>query len=213
MEKFLYLFIFLFSASSYAELIKVPDYVFIDLGHKQEGEEPYNYSICGLTILGGTNCKMKDDSTFSLGIGYNINDNIDFEIRYSNLGSSRSYMSVVTDIYCNPSCEREGPGFHYNYSSLSANTSHKIKFKEKIFGFGKVGISYFDIKKKGIGLFENIQGIPFPGYEDSKFELIYGLGILYDFSGPHDMYIQFTDSGYSNLESYFSFGYKYNISR
>ena len=154
---------------------------------------------------------MKDDSTFSLGIGYNINDNIDFEIRYSNLGSSRSYKSVLIDIYCNPSCSTEDPGFHYNYSSLSANTSHKIKFKEKIFGFGKVGISYFDIKKKGIGLFENIQG--FPGYEDSKFELIYGLGILYDFSGPHDMYIQFTDSGYSNLESYFSFGYKYNISR
>ena len=211
MKKYLYLFIFLFSAFSNAELVKVPDYVFIDLGHKQEGEEPYDYTICGLTAIGGTNCKMKDDSTFSLGIGYNINDNINFEVKYSDLGSSRSYTTVLTGVNCNPPCDIEGPGFHYNYSSLSANTSHKIKFREKIFGFGKVGISYFDIKKKGIGSFENLEG--FPGYEDSKFELIYGLGILYDFSGPHDLYIEFTDSGYSNLESFFSFGYKYNISR
>ena len=211
MEKFLYLFIFLFSASSYAELIKVPDYVFIDLGHKQEGEEPYNYSICGLTILGGTNCKMKDDSTFSLGIGYKIIDNMDFEIRYSDLGSSRSYMSALKGVYCRPSCDREDSGFHYKYSSLSMNISPKMKFEEKIIGFGKLGISYFDIKKKGIGSFENL--VDFSGYEDSKFELIYGLGIFYDFSGPHDLYIEFTDSGYSNLESFFSFGYKYNISR
>jgi len=212
MKKFLYLFIFLFSAFSNAELVKVPDYVFIDLGHKQEGEEPYDYTICGLSVLGGTNCKIKDDSTFSLGIGYNFIDNVDFELRYSELGSSRSYMSVVTGIYCSPGCpQEEGPGFHYKYSSLSVNTSHKIKFKEKIFGFGKLGISYFDIEKKGIGSFENFQN--FPGYEDSKFELIYGLGVLYDFSGPHDLYIEFTDSGYSNLESFFSFGYKYNISR
>ena len=208
MERFLYLFVFLFSAFSTAELVRVPDYVFINLGHKQEGEEPYDYSICGRTVLGGTNCKAKDDSTFSLGIGYNFIDNVDFELRYSKLGSSRSYMSTTTGIYCNPECTQEGPGFHYKYSSLSVNTSHKIKFKEKIIGFGKLGISYFDIKKKGIGYFENFQG-----YEDSKFELIYGLGILYDFSGPHDLYIEFTDSGYSNIESFFSFGYKYNISR
>ena len=211
MERFLYLFVFLYSAFSNAELVRVPDYVFIDLGHKQEGEEPYDYTICGRTTLGGTNCKMKDDSTFSLGIGYKIIDNMDFEIRYSDLGSSRSYMSVLKGVYCNPSCDREDSGFHYKYSSLSMNISPKMKFKEKIIGFGKLGISYFDIKKKGIGSFENSEG--FPGYEDSKFELIYGLGILYDFSGPHDLYIEFTDSGYSNLESFFSFGYKYNISR
>ena len=48
---------------------------------------------------------MKDDSTFSLGIGYNINDNIDFEVKYSDLGSSRSYTTVLTGVNCNHPCE------------------------------------------------------------------------------------------------------------
>ena len=218
MKKILLVFFLLNINLLYSDSVLNPDYFFISLGDKNDSH-PNKFNTYVSCNRGGDDiefedgslptCQNQDNSSLSIGIGYDLNETTSFEFSYYDLGNSESYFSTE-EFYCYPSCAFTSSGFYYDYSSLQANTIHNIELKNNLSLYTKIGLSYLDISLKGKGLFDNEEPDS-NDYLDSSFELILGVGATYQFNGKHRVYLEFIDMGHSSQESFFSIGYKINF--
>ena len=218
----------LFSVSSFvsANQTYFPDYFFVSLGEKQDSYGTItsnslqtttsalgpSLQICSANPYGLSQdvyesvCSIKkSNSISSIGAGFKIGSII-LELGYSDLGASAPNYIII------PTFTEEPHIFSYNYeySSFQINSIAYKNFSKKIQGYAKYGISYLqnDLKNS-----INPQNLPV-NYQlfEERIELIYGLGINFDYFDSVNFFIEFMDSGHSIPSSY-SLGIKYFLNK
>tara|TARA_B100000123_G_C25723476_1_gene425703 strand:- start:52 stop:732 length:681 start_codon:yes stop_codon:yes gene_type:complete len=203
-----------------------PDYFFVSLGEKQDSYGTItNTSFQTTTSAAGpflqicsanpydlsqdiyeSVCSIKKSNSISLiGAGFKIGSII-LELSYSDLGASAPNYIIIPTFTANPSIF----SYNYEYSSFQINSIAYKNFSNKIQGYAKYGISYLqnDLKNS-----INPQNLP-TNYQllEERIELIYGLGINFDYFDSVNFFIEFMDSGHSIPSSY-SLGIKYFLNK
>ena len=218
----------LFSVSSFvsANQTYFPDYFFVSLGEKQDSygtitgtafqattsaTGPYS-QICSANPFGLSQdvyesvCSIKkSNSISSIGAGFKIGSII-LELSYSDLGASAPNYTIISTFTSASNIF----SYNYEYSSFQINSIAYKNFSNKIQGYAKYGISYLqnDLKNS-----INPQNLPI-NYQllEERIELIYGLGINFDYFDSVNFFIEFMDSGHSIPSSY-SLGIKYFLNK
>ena len=139
MKKILSVFFLLNINFLYSDSALNPDYFFISLGDKNDSH-PNKFNTYVSCNRGGDDsefeggslptCQNQDNSSLSIGIGYDLNETTSFEFSYYDLGNSESYLSTE-EFYCNPYCAFTSSGFYYDYSSLQAKSYKHYPFRLK----------------------------------------------------------------------------------
>ena len=146
-----------------------------------------------------------DDSSFTLGLGFNVNENFSLEIAYSDLGSSVEVHQFRNVFGGDP----DPPPYrstYYNHSSFQINSLTKTKLNNNIDLYLKLGIGRTNISKK-------TSNTPLSIYSDPKenIELIYGVGSSYDLMNKLKVFVEFIDNGHDSIKSGYSAGIKYSF--
>ena len=112
MKKILSVFFLLNINFLYSDSALNPDYFFISLGDKNDSH-PNKFNTYVSCNRGGDDiefedgslptCQNQDNSSLSIGIGYDLNETTSFEFSYYDLGNSESYLSTE-EFYCDPYC-------------------------------------------------------------------------------------------------------------
>ena len=221
----------LFSVSSFvsANQTYFPDYFFVSLGEKQDSYGTItstsgiqtSTSALGLSLLCSANsyglsqdlyesvCSIKkSNSISSIGAGFKIGSII-LELSYADLGASAP--NYITFPPISPPIQMFVFSYNYEYSSFQINSIAYKNFSNKIQGYAKYGISYLrnDLKNSinPQNLLSNYQLLL-----EERIELIYGLGINFDYFDSVNFFIEFMDSGHSIPSSY-SLGIKYFLNK
>ena len=190
-----------------AEFNWKPDYISIGLGELNSTSITSSVSMSPATNLSSLNFLQKhkpaDDSSFTLGLGFNVNENFSLEIAYSDLGNSEE----VQDGGClinTPTCGLYS--HYYNHSSFQINSLTKTKLNNNIDLYLKLGIGRTNISRK-------TSNTHFPIYSDPEenIELIYGVGLSYDLINKLKLFVEFIDNGHSSIKSGYSAGIKYSF--
>ncbi|MDC3150858.1 hypothetical protein OA959_03040 [SAR86 cluster bacterium] len=218
----------LFSVSSFvsANQTYFPDYFFVSLGEKQDSYGTItstafqattsaagsSLQICSANPYGLSQdvyesvCSIKkSNSISSIGAGFKIGSII-LELSYADLGASAPNYIIIPTFTTNTHML----SYNYEYSSFQINSIAYKNFSNKLQGYAKYGISYLqnDLKKS-----INPQNLPtnYPLLEE-RIELIYGLGINFDYFDSVNFFIEFMDSGHS-IPSSFSLGIKFFLNK
>ena len=219
----------LFSVSSFvsANQTYFPDYFFVSLGEKQDSYGTItstgfqtttsatgpSLQICTEANLYNLSqnvyesvCSIKkSNSISSIGAGFKIGSII-LELSYSDLGASAPNYIIIPTFTTSSNIF----SYNYEYSSFQINSIAYKNFSNKIQGYAKYGISYLqnDLKNS-----TNPQNLPL-NYQflEERIELIYGLGINFDYFDSVNFFIEFMDSGHSIPSSY-SLGIKYFLNK
>ena len=215
----------LFSVSSFvnANQTYIPDYFFVSLGENRDSygtitrpniptTSAFFFQTCSANPYGLSQdvyesvCSIKkSNSISSIGAGFKIGSII-LELSYADLGASAPnyiiYPTFTTNVHM--------LSYNYEYSSFQINSISYKNFSNKIQGYAKYGISYLqnDLKNS-----INPQNLPtnYPLLEE-RIELIYGLGINFDYFDSVNFFLEFMDSGHSIPSSY-SLGIKYFLNK
>ncbi len=216
----------LFSVSSFvsANQTYFPDYFFVSLGEKQDSYGTItgatgiqtstsalgpSLQLCSANSYGLSQdvyesvCSIKkSNSISSIGAGFKIGSII-LELSYADLGDSAPNYIIIPNFTTSPNIL----SYNYEYSSFQINSIAYKNFSNKIQGYAKYGISYLrnDLKYSinPQNLLSNYQLLL-----EERIELIYGLGINFDYFDSVNFFIEFMDSGHSIPSSY-SLGIKY----
>ena len=192
-----------------AEFNWKPDYISIGLG----GLNSTPSLPGGHDPLGGPNPlpkqKSADDSSFTLGLGFNVNENISLEIAYSDLGNSEEIADGFRMCGFGFDCDLPYYSHYYNDSSFQINSLTKTKLNNNIDLYLKLGIGRTNISKKT----SNTSTPSGFGYTDPEenIELIYGVGLSYDLMNKLKVFVEFIDNGHDSIESGYSAGIKYSF--
>ena len=169
-----------------AEFNWKPDYISIGLGELNSTSITSSVSMSPATNLSSLNFLQKhkpaDDSSFTLGLGFNVNENFSLEIAYSDLGNSEE----VQDGGClinTPTCGLYS--HYYNHSSFQINSLTKTKLNNNIDLYLKLGIGRTNISRKTSNTFiktvlSDHSDLLSSFYPKENIELIYGVGLSYD---------------------------------
>ena len=218
----------LFSVSSFvsANQTYFPDYFFVSLGEKQDSYGTItstsgiqtSTSALGLSLLCSANsyglsqdlyesvCSIKkSNSISSIGAGFKIGSII-LELSYADLGDSAPNYIIIPNFTTSPNIL----SYNYEYSSFQINSIAYKNFSNKIQGYAKYGISYLQNDLKNSINPQNLS-INYQLLEE-RIELIYGLGINFDYFDSVNFFIEFMDSGHSIPSSY-SLGIKYFLNK
>ena len=184
-----------------AEFNWKPDYISIGLGELNSNPPLRRFVHDPLPKH-----KSADDSSFTLGLGFNVNENFSLEIAYSDLGNSEE----VQDGGClinTPTCGLYS--HYYNHSSFQINSLTKTKLNNNIDLYLKLGIGRTNISKKTSNTFSPPD---FGAYgPEESIELIYGVGLSYDLINKLKLFVEFIDNGHSSIKSGYSAGIKYSF--
>jgi len=186
-----------------AEFNWKPDYISIGLGELNSTSPPLPSMVQPLSpgnpIL-PPKYKSADDSFFTLGLGFNVNENFSLEIAYADLGNSEERSNSIC-----MGCSRYTSQY-YNHSSFQINSLTKTKLNNNIDLYLKLGIGRTNISKK-------TSNTPLSIYSDPKenIELIYGVGSSYDLMNKLKVFVEFIDNGHDSIKSGYSAGIKYSF--
>jgi len=187
-----------------AEFNWKPDYISIGLG--ELNSTPGTLASKLISPSTNPNLKSADDSSFTLGLGFNVNENFSLEIAYSDLGNSGE--SISDSPLCSGwSCPRiDNFSQYYNYSSFQINSLTKTKLNNNIDLYLKLGIGRTNISKKTSKTFGTYHVDP-----EESIELIGGVGLSYDLINKLKLFVEFIDNGHSSIKSGYSAGIKYSF--
>ena len=153
--------------------------------------------------------KSADDSSFTLGLGFNVNENFSLEIAYSDLGNSEETRDGIRQCLGSQCSDIPHYSHYYNHSSFEINSLTKTKLNNNIDLYLKLGIGRTNISKKT----SNTSTPSGFGYTDPEenIELIYGVGLSYDLMNKLKVFVEFIDNGHDSIESGYSAGIKYSF--
>ena len=203
-----------------------PDYFLVSLGEKQDSYGTITNSnfqttanaagpflqICSANPYDLSQdvyesvCSIKNSNSISsIGAGFKIGSII-LELSYSDLGASAPNYIIVPTFTAEPYIS----SYNYEYSSFQINSIAYKNFSNKIQGYAKYGISYLQNDLKNSINPQNLS-INYQLLEE-RIELIYGLGINFDYFDSVNFFTEFMDSGHSITSSY-SLGIKYFLNK
>ena len=187
-----------------AEFNWKPDYISIGLGELNSNPPLRRFVHDPLPKH-----KSADDSSFTLGLGFNVNENFSLEIAYSDLGNSEEIADGIRMCGAGFSCDLPYFSHYYNHSSFQINSLTKTKLNNNIDLYLKLGIGRTNISKKTSNTFSPPD---FGAYgPEESIELIYGVGLSYDLINKLKLFVEFIDNGHSSIKSGYSAGIKYSF--
>ena len=189
MKKIFLFFIFLLNLNLYSDELTSPKYIFLSVGENQIPADAISTSAIGYGPF------RVDNTIFSLGAGFDVGNNL-LEISYIDYG-----RSVSTGYFAD------------EYSLIQFNNVMESSFTETIRGYLKFGISYLSVKTKFATTPQNFNsGAVDLRPSKEQFELVYGLGINFDFKESYSIFLEFMDSGH-NITSSYSLGVKFFLNK
>ena len=202
MKKIFLFFIFFLNLNLYSDELTSPKYIFLSVGENQIPADPLltllPQMISGAAAPIGTNVNgplTVNNTIFSLGAGFDVGNNL-LEISYIDYG-----RSVSTGYFAD------------EYSLIQFNNVMESSFTETIRGYLKFGISYLSVKTKFATTPQSFNsGVVDLRPSKEQFELVYGLGINFDFKESYSIFLEFMDSGH-NITSSYSLGVKFFLNK
>ena len=193
-----------------AEFNWKPDYISIGLGELNSAPPwgagaSWNTPLLAWTIPEPKH-KSADDSSFTLGLGFNINENFSLEIAYSDLGNSEEWHASKSCYGVGQCSAIPNYSHYYNHSSFQINSLTKTQLNNNIDLYLKLGIGRTNISKKASNTLSLISSDP-----QENIELIYGVGLSYDLINKLKLFVEFIDNGHDSIKSGYSAGIKYSF--
>lgn len=128
--------------------------------------------------LGGLNRVDDDDSSFMLGGGYEFNENFALEAVYQDFGNQAGETDCPPGFFClivPLSTEAD-------LTALSVSLVGSFRISDGLDGYGRLGLSSWDIEFDGIS----------SAFDDSGEDLHYGVGLRWSFEEHWSIFAEYT---------------------